>query len=376
MGNNRNNFNKGGKKQKLLFGTLVFAVIIFVLILSIIIGLVIFLKNPDSEPIAVIYRGVRITKSEYTFFRHISAIDLINEVEFPEGTDEEEMNQMIKDYINGDDGGKSFWESVDEKTLENVKKYAIRKAEAEQKNITLTQDELLYIEATCDNMALYYDNADEFFLNYFGVTRNQYLNTSITLKKLDKLMDEYIERQNYSNDELKSFYEEKKDLFQSWEVRHILILTADITSDEDPGTPQNQEELEEKRKLAEDLLEKVKNGEDMEKLVEEYSDDPLKDLDKGLNKVTADTSYLFKDWVVNSKTGDVDLFETEHGYYIIKCEKSTNFADVKDMVKRAYGIQDYNDFLYEQLENDSAQPRVYKKVIESIDMGFFMENFN
>lgn len=165
-----------------------------------------------------------------------------------------------------------------------------------------------------------------------------------------------------SDEEAKTFYQENLKDYTKDEVRasHILISTLDPDKQ-----PLPEEQKEEKRKKAEEVLVKAKSGEDFAKLAEEFSDDPGSAISGG------DLGYFgqgvmvpeFNDKAFSMKVGEIsDLVETQYGYHIIYLTDKNNgelpFDKVKSDVKSRIKYNKYQDKMTE-LKN-SAQIIVNK----------------
>ena len=154
-----------------------------------------------------------------------------------------------------------------------------------------------------------------------------------------------------TEEELKTYYEENKDSFIEPEQRrasHILIrFKAD--------TPKAKAEA---KKKIEEILAKVKAGEDFAKLAKQYSEDP------GSAKQGGDLGFFqqgvmvkpFDEAVFAMKEGEVKgPIETQFGYHIIKLTKikpkqTLPFDKVKDQVKAQLVKQKADKQYYELLD--------------------------
>lgn len=124
-----------------------------------------------------------------------------------------------------------------------------------------------------------------------------------------------------TDDDVKKFYDENKANGQldQVHVQHILFATVPIPSPTDPtgGKPDPAA----KKKLAEEVLERVKKGEDFGELAKQYSDDPGSK-DKG-GDLDWSPRYKFvpqfEDAAWKLQPGEVsDVVESDFGYHIIK----------------------------------------------------------
>lgn len=156
----------------------------------------------------------------------------------------------------------------------------------------------------------------------------------------DFLATEYIRKKiianiNVTEDETKIFYKAHMEDFMKPEMvraRHILIKVDKSASDEDKRKAKEK---------AEELLKKIKAGEDFAKLASEFSDDP------GSKKKGGDLGFFtkgrmvpeFEKVVFSMKPGEIsDVFETPFGFHIVKVEERKEaeiepFDKVKDKAK-------------------------------------------
>ncbi len=148
------------------------------------------------------------------------------------------------------------------------------------------------------------------------------------------LQKEVISKIKVTEKEAKAYYDKNPDLFKSPEqvkARHILIQVPKEASEED------KKKLKEK---ADEVLKKVKAGEDFAKLAAENSDDP------GTKSKGGDLGFFSKGSMVPAfeqaafslKPGEVsELVETEFGFHVIKVDEkkeavSEPFEPIKEKV--------------------------------------------
>ena len=141
------------------------------------------------------------------------------------------------------------------------------------------------------------------------------INNFLATQYLQKVI---IDKVTLSEAKALSYYKEHSESFKTPETiraRHILIKTDPSASDE------------EKKKIkakAEEILEKLKKGEDFAKLASEVSEDP------GSKAKGGDLDFFpkgtmipaFEEAAFSLKPGEMSgLVETEYGYHIIKLEE-------------------------------------------------------
>ena len=166
------------------------------------------------------------------------------------------------------------------------------------------------------------------------------------------LKKEIAEKVSISEEDMKSYYDTHKDEFKTPEmarVRHILVKVA-------PGA--SEEEKKKAKEKAEGILDKIKAGEDFDKLATELSDDT------GSKPKGGDLGFFargrmvkpFEDAAFSLKPGQVSgIVETQFGYHIIKMEE----------MKEA-GIDTF-ETVKERIRQKLLQDRIRTKVAEFID---------
>ncbi|RMG00548.1 MAG: hypothetical protein D6726_11095 [Nitrospirae bacterium] len=149
------------------------------------------------------------------------------------------------------------------------------------------------------------------------------------------LSREVVDKIKVSEEDMKQYYKANAEQFKKPEevkARHILIkVKRDASEDEKKAA----------RKKAEEILSKIKKGEDFASLAEKFSDDP------GSAKRGGDLGFFsrgrmvkpFEDAAFSLKPGEVSgIVETRFGYHIIKVEEKKPasiqpFEAVKDTIK-------------------------------------------
>ncbi len=166
-------------------------------------------------------------------------------------------------------------------------------------------------EATVKSYKSSYGDSYKTFLSNYGISDdNELKEILIQQTKQEKVVEAYIKK-NITDSEMKSYYDSniKGDIKAS----HILISVDEDASDEDK---------EKAKKKAEEIIEKLKNGEDFAKLAKKYSDDDESKKDGGnlgyFN--TGDMVEAFEEAAYNLSVDEytTEPVETTYGYHIIK----------------------------------------------------------
>lgn len=166
-------------------------------------------------------------------------------------------------------------------------------------------------EATVKSYKSSYGDKYKTFLSNYGISDDSELkNILIQQSKQEKVVEAYIKK-NITDSEMKSYYDSniKGDIKAS----HILISVKENATDEDK---------EKAKKKAEEIIEKLKNGEDFAKLAKKYSDDDESKKDGG-NLGYFNTGDMVEAFEKAAYKLSVDEYTTEpvettYGYHIIK----------------------------------------------------------
>ncbi len=150
------------------------------------------------------------------------------------------------------------------------------------------------------------------------------------------LQKEVIEKFTVSEEDMKSYYETHEEEFKKPEMvkaRHILVMVEKSAS---------EEEKHKAKEKAEDILKKIKSGDDFVKLASEFSDDTLSKPNGGDLGFFARGRMVkpFEDAAFALKPGEIsDIVETQFGYHIIKVDEKKGaeiepFDTVKDRINQ------------------------------------------
>lgn len=148
------------------------------------------------------------------------------------------------------------------------------------------------------------------------------------------LKTHYEDNTKVSESDMKKYYEDNKDDFyvDTVTASHILIKTQD-----DNGKELSDEEKSKAKKTAEEVLAKIKAGEDFAKLAKEYSQDSS--ASNGGELGTFGRGQMvqeFEDASFSMKAGEVsDIVKTQYGYHIIKVTERVNKQESYDESKAA-----------------------------------------
>ena len=225
--------------------------------------------------------------------------------------------------------GQDFSTSEGKKILKDVKETVLQSMindqlilwQAKEHNITLDDEEFNEAISQLDQ---YHGGKDalETYLKQQGFDRQSYEAQVKDQLIISKFREELTSGVNVTEDEIRQYYDENKEMFQlpSPEIRasHILVDTEDE---------------------AKEILAKIKDGADFEELAKNHSKDPVsKDLGGDLGYFSKGKMVPeFEEAAFALKPGQVsDVVKSEYGYHIIKVtgeRTSVSFDDAKEYIK-------------------------------------------
>lgn len=247
-----------------------------------------------------------------------------------------------------------------------------------------TDEEDKDVKKQIDNLKSTYSDGPAFkqvIEQYFGAESEEELEEILRLEyKREQAVNDYIEK-HLSDKEIKKYYDE--NVYGDMSAKHILISTnvADNASDEE-----KEEAEEEALKKAKEVIEKLEDGKDFDKLAKKYSDDEGSATNGGdLGKFSYDEMVEeFSSACAKLKVNEYskEPVKSSFGYHIIlktAQEKKPSLKKVKNDIKeklREQKLEDSKTLYYETLDsirkdngitwNDSAMKKAYSKFIDKL----------
>jgi peptidyl-prolyl cis-trans isomerase C len=160
--------------------------------------------------------------------------------------------------------------------------------------------------------------------------------------------------------EVKEFYEENKENFETPETAHASHILFQI--------PKNADDTVKKEKYeqAEKILKKAKAGEDFAELAKKYSEGPSAEKGGDLGSFSKGQMVpKFENAAFALNIGEIsDIVETQFGYHIIKLFDKKNgeileFDKIKDELQERLYIQKKNDYFQTWLNEKQKDVQIY-----------------
>lgn len=234
----------------------------------------------------------------------------------------------------------------------------------------MTTTEVLYLagiedktEVTEEEAQMQYDSLMQSLQAQMGMTEEEYLNQFKISKeyikadlKKELIASKYMSKiSEVSEEEAKNYYDKNKDEFAQVQASHILIQTTD-----EDGNPLSEEEKANKKKEAEDLLNKIKAGESFEDLAKKYSQDTSAVNGGDLGSFSKGQMVKeFENAAFSLEIGQVtdNLVETQYGYHIIKKtgETENEFDTVKEDLVKTLSYEKQNNAVDNLIEKYNVE---------------------
>ena len=215
-------------------------------------------------------------------------------------------------YWDTEKDGKTTFEILKEKALTEMTNMRIASEKAKELGITM--------ESQSAQMVAQYKR------QMLGQTSEEtfYKETNTNQKALDNIIRMMLQRsallQQLMADE-NSGFKVSEDTIQKtfneeyWKAKHILIKTVD-----DANNPLAEDQQKQAQEKAQGILERAKNGEDFDALMNEFSEDPgSKSQPDGYIFTAGEMVEEFENATKNLELNQIsDLVKTSYGYHIIK----------------------------------------------------------
>lgn len=203
--------------------------------------------------------------------------------------------------------GTSFGQYIASSTLEQCIYIKANVQKAKEAGITLSEDDEQRIEMYCSTLEEVYQGQYTKIGTTIEAIKELYADNHLLEKYHSSLLDEH----QMTEEEAKKYLDENYV-----QAKHILFSTIDAVT----GAPLAEEEIAAKKKLAEQVLTKIRNGSNFDKMIEQYNEDPgMEQNPDGYLFTTGEMIAEFEKAAFELAVGEVSgIVETVYGYHIIK----------------------------------------------------------
>ncbi len=301
------------------------SIAVAVIAIAIVAGILIF--NATSSVAEI--NGMKVSKAEYTYYLEAAKQQFLQD----NGKASTDTIDWEKTTVNTT--GETAAETVRKLALDMLQNTKIQLSQAEEQGIKMEKEDKEAVDSIINSFIQQYGSkadADKEIRAAYGITLNDFKDIYSQIYLGNKYLQAELQKVTISDDDAKKYYDENKTDFDKVTVVHVLFKTVD-----DNNEPLSEGKKKEAKAKADEILLKVKAGEDIRALAEKNSEDPGVTTNKGEYSFTKNDSYLeeFKDMAFKLKVGESGIAETEVGYHVMKVEKreEQSYDTVKDTIK-------------------------------------------
>ncbi len=309
----------------------------------------------------------KITLPEYKFY--LSGIK--NQMEVNNNVNVSDKN-ALKAYWDAKTGDTTNADNAITQSLDSIKDLKILLSKAKEEMIQLNNDDLAKIKTDLESIVEQESGstdkakAQEIISQKYGISYAEFesIYKSYYLA-YNKYATEAMKKIDLTEKEIKDYYDKNAESYDNVTVKHILVLTSDSTT----GEALTGAKLDEKKKLAEDILSKAKSGTDFESLVKQYSEDPgSKDQGGEYTFGKGKMVKEFEDWSFSAKEGDMGIVQTSYGYHVMKFIKKevSTLEKQKDTIKSTLLADAFKKKMEEWRSDPKYDIKRNQKVIDSV----------
>lgn len=280
----------------------------------------VLLLTSCSKPIAKV-GSIEISKNEFEFYLK-SIKEQMSDTEF----------QTKEDWQNKEIEGRKAIDIAKEQAMDNAVKNALYIETAKAAGITLTDSDKQEVSAIKDEFKSVKgsDSGYQKFLKENKID-DKFIELMCESSVYYRKIGEMVMKDTAMTEEMmKEHFEKNKWLFETnvRKAKHILIATID------PETmqPKSQEEQEDASILAKGLFDRIQSGEDFDKLMHQYSEDPgLADSPDGYVFGSGEMVAEFEEATDSVGFNQLAFCKSDLGFHIIKRLPIT-YEDAQDEV--------------------------------------------
>ncbi|NLE23753.1 MAG: hypothetical protein GX625_00185 [Clostridiaceae bacterium] len=316
----------------------------------------------DSASYVATVDGQRISKSVYQFFLQ----QQMSATESEEGlTTQEEKDKFWTTIADGQDP----YETAKREALNYSKEFMIQYIKAQEMGLKIDsaiKERVASMIASAKGQL-----TDKQFKETYKATAAELQSIYEIVSVIDNFSNKYIEEQfkvdAYTDEQIKTEYNEEPKLYDNADISYITLNKLDGT-----GQTLSEEELAGKKEKAEEALSKIQQGESIDSVIAEYTEETAASSETGTEQKTLGKAnitysqdsmiqyYLEWDlieWVFNNKPGDMKIIEGEYYIYVVKIEDKTAFEDVKAVVKATMEYTAGQEFYNSAIESWGLEPK-------------------
>ena len=254
------------------------------------------------EPTVLTINGTTADLPEYNYYLAMLKMQVTQSV----------SADQLDIYWDTEKDGKTTFEILKDKALTEMTNMRIVSEKAKELGITMeSQDSQMVSQYKRQMLG---QTSEETFYKETNTNQKAFDNIIRMMLQRTALIQQLMMDENsgfkVSEDSIKKTFNE-----EYWKAKHILIKTVD-----DSNNPLSEEQQKAAQEKAKSILERAKNGEDFDVLMNEFSEDPgSKSQPDGYIFTAGEMVAEFEDATKSLEPNQIsDLVKTSYGYHIIK----------------------------------------------------------
>ena len=330
------------KRKKMNTDMKVFLVIAAVIVIAL--GALLYaVTKPKSDltAVAVLNENV-INKNEFVYYLTQNIASILQY--------KSDENMPDEDFLNSPYGTGTLRDMVKDETLNQTVMIELLLILAEEEGFSADnaqiEEEWANFDKYMGEMAAGYKmEKNEISAAIFGIDYKPAEAVYRDYLFTQQFMKSKIEEIEINEEELIAYYEKNRASFDTAFVSHILVLCPEDAT---------EAEVAEKSALADQILEKVNNGDDFAELVKEYSEDASSVEKAGLYEIKQDGQMLkeFEDWAFENETGATGVIRTYYGFHIMRQDGGENSLEAnREDIEWSFRYEQYDSVLKGLLES-------------------------
>ncbi len=309
----------------------------------------------DSSTYVATVDGQRISKSVYQLFLQ----QQLSATESEEGlTTQEEKDKFWTTTADGQDP----YETAKREALNYSKEFMLQYIKAQE--IGLKVDSKIKNQVASIMPSIKGQLTDKQFKETYKTTVAEFQSIYEIFSVIENYKNKYLEEQfqtkAYTDEQIEAKYNEDPKLYDNADISYIILNKSD-----EAGATLSEEEIAAKKEKAAEALSKVQQGESIDKVIAEYTEETPVSSETGTESkvlgkanITYSQNSMYQyylewnliEWVFNNKPGDMEIIEGSYFIYVVKIDDKTAFADVKDVVKSSMEYNAKQEFYNSALE--------------------------
>lgn len=321
------------------------------------------LSEEESANCVAVIGDMPVTPQEYTAFTKLN----MNLLSSQSG---ETSNGKIN--WSSDEYGMPLKEYVKKQVLDTLQEMKIQLHKATDAGIFLNDEDLKGVEQQVEGFISGSGDreaAKKAIKDAYGLYLSEYKEICMDSALAQKYIEDEYSKTKVSDEEVKNYYDAHMADYDTATVTHILIATLDANSN-----PLGEKEKLAAKKKAEELLAKVKAGQDIKKLAEQYSQDPGVKENKGQYTFRkGEMVEAFENWAFTHAPGNTGIVETQYGYHVMKMDKREkgSLEALKDTIKASLLSSKFEESYTKKMNSWKQEPQfeviINKSVMDKLD---------